>query len=75
MLRNKTKAGKMILDDFCFRLTFEEFKNLISKKSTSSWGGRRKTPRVFTEQGLYMLMTVLRGMLATRQRELLSIKV
>ena len=57
-------------EDFCFYLTQEEFKelkNLISKKSTSSWGGRRKPPRAFTESGLYMLMTVLRGELATKQ--------
>lgn len=57
-------------DDFCFYLTQEEFselKNMISKKSTSSWGGRRKPPRAFTESGLYMLMTVLRGELATMQ--------
>ena len=57
-------------DDFCFYLTQDEFKdlkNLISKKSTSSWGGRRKPPRAFTESGLYMLMTVLRGDLATKQ--------
>ena len=57
-------------DDFCFYLTQDEFKdlkNLISKKSTSSWGGRRKPPRAFTESGLYMLMTVLRGELATKQ--------
>ena len=30
-------------DDFMFRLTKSEFENLISKKSTSSWGDRRKT--------------------------------
>ena len=57
-------------DDFCFYLTPDEFKdlkNLISKKSTSSWGGRRKPLRAFTESGLYMLMTVLRGELATKQ--------
>ena len=57
-------------DDFCFYLTQEEFKelrNLISKNLTSSWGGRRKPPRAFTESGLYMLMTVLRGELATKQ--------
>ncbi|MBQ8934109.1 MAG: ORF6N domain-containing protein [Lachnospiraceae bacterium] len=57
-------------DDFCFYLTKEEFKNLnnlISKKLISSWGGRRKPPRAFTESGLYMLMTVLRGELATKQ--------
>lgn len=39
----------------------------MSKKSTSSWGGRRKLPHAFTEQGIYMLMTVLRGELAIRQ--------
>ena len=34
---------------------------------TSSWGGSRKLPYAFTEQGIYMLMTVLKGELATRQ--------
>ena len=53
-------------DDFMFWLTKSEFENLISKKSTSSWGGRRKLPYAFTEQGIYMLMTVLRGELAVR---------
>ena len=48
-------------------MTRDEFKNLISKNLTSSWGGRRKPPRVFTESGLYMLMTVLRGELAIQQ--------
>ena len=47
--------------DFMLQLTKEEFDNLMSKKLTSSWGGRRKPPRVFTEQGIYMLMTVLKG--------------
>ncbi|MCR5788716.1 MAG: ORF6N domain-containing protein [Lachnospiraceae bacterium] len=63
----KNNIEKFEGDDFCFYLTKEEFKNLISKKLTSSWGGRRKPPRAFTESGLYMLMTVLRGELATRQ--------
>lgn len=45
--------------------------NLISKKMTSSWGGTRKLPYVFTEQGVYMLMTVLKGELATRQSKAL----
>ena len=36
-------------DDFMFQLTKSEFENLISKKSTSSWGGRRKPPYAFTE--------------------------
>ena len=58
-------------EDFMFQLTKEEFENLMSKKSTSSWGGRRKCPRGFTEQGVYMLMTVLRGKLATMQSKAL----
>ena len=58
-------------EDFMFQLTKEEFENLMSKNSTSSWGGRRKCPRVFTEQGIYMLMTVLRGDLAVRQSKAL----
>ena len=53
--------------DFMFELTKEEFQNLISQNATSSWGGRRKLPRAFTEQGIYMLMTVLRSELATVQ--------
>lgn len=58
-------------DDFMFQLTKLEFENLISKKSTSSWGGRRKLPYAFTEQGIYMLMTVLRGDLAVKQSKAL----
>lgn len=45
-------------NDFMFKLTADEFKNLMSKNSTSSWGSRRKLPYAFTEQGVYMLMTV-----------------
>ena len=38
---------------------------------TSSWGGVRKMPYAFTEQGIYMLMTVLRGDLAIMQSKAL----
>lgn len=58
-------------DDFMFQLTKSEFDNLISKKSISSWGGRRKLPYAFTEQGIYMLMTVLKGQLAVKQSKAL----
>lgn len=58
-------------EDFMFQITKEEFDNLISKNLTSSWSGRRKLPKVFTEQGIYMLMTVLKGDLATRQSKAL----
>lgn len=63
--------SKKFDDDFMFQLTKSEFENLISKKSTSSWGGRRKLPYAFTEQGIYMLMTVLRGELAVKQSKAL----
>jgi hypothetical protein len=47
-------------DDFMFQLTGEEFKNLISPIVTSSsYGGRRKLPLVFTELGVAMLSSVL----------------
>jgi hypothetical protein len=52
-------------EDFYFEVTKEELANLKSKFSTSSWGGRRKVSKVFTEQGVYMLATVLRSKRAT----------
>src|SRR5476651_2847777 len=42
-----------------FQLTEEEFKNLMFQFGTSSWGGTRKLPYVFTEQGVAMLSGVL----------------
>ena len=53
--------------DFRFELSKEEWSNLKSKILTASWGGRRTIPYAFTEQGIYMLMTVLRGDLAIEQ--------
>ena len=53
---------------YMFRLSNEEVDSILrSKKSTSSWGGNRYLPYAFTEQGIYMLMTVLKGDLATKQ--------
>src|SRR5579872_927318 len=37
--------------DFMFQLSEKEFKNLIFQNGTSSWGGTRKPPYAFTEQG------------------------
>ena len=51
-------------NDFMFQLTKDEFDNLISQNATSSWGGTRKLPYVFTEQGVYMLATVLKSNVA-----------
>lgn len=59
-------------EEFCFQLNDEEFAdlqsrseattpNLISQSVTSSWGGTRKAPYAFTEQGCAMLSAVLRS--------------
>ena len=48
-------------EDFMFQLTGKEFKDLKFHFGTSSWGGTRKRPRVFTEQGVSMLSSVLRS--------------
>ena len=46
-------------DDFMFQLTYEEISNLRSQFATSSWGGSRYRPMVFTEQGVAMLSSIL----------------
>ena len=46
---------------FLFQLTPEEFEILKSQIVTSSWGGTRKLPYAFTEQGVAMLSSVLRS--------------
>src|SRR5438477_12280656 len=50
--------------DFMFQLTGQEFENLKSQIATSSWGGRRKLPFAFTEQGVAMLSSVLNSEIA-----------
>ncbi len=49
--------------DFMFQLTTAEFENLKSQIaiSSSKWGGRRRAPYAFTEQGVAMLSSVLRS--------------
>ena len=47
--------------DFMFQLTENEFENLKSQFATSSWGGSRKLPFVFTEHGVMMLSSVLKS--------------
>jgi hypothetical protein len=62
---NLNKAVTRNLDrfpgDFMFSLTRKEFQNLKFHFGTSSWGGTRKLPRAFTEQGVAMLSSVLRS--------------
>lgn len=53
---------------FSWVLSEDDYKNLRSKFSTSSlknnYGGRRYNPRVFTEQGVAMLATILKSKVA-----------
>ena len=64
-------------DDFMFQLTDEELQMLSRSQNVTSMqtkgvkGGRVYNPYVFTEQGVYMLMTVLKGELAIKQSKAL----
>ena len=58
--------------DFMFELTDEELEDLRCKNCTANLSSKsRYNPHVFTEQGLYMLMTVLKGQLAVKQSKAL----
>ena len=52
-------------EGYILGLTPEEWRNLKSKFSTSSWGGKQKLPNAFSERGLYMLATILKSPKAT----------
>ena len=60
-------------DDFMFTLTREEIEelsrsqNVTSIQTTGVKGGRAYLPTAFTESGVYMLMTILKSEIATRQ--------
>ena len=62
-------------EDFRFHLTDDEFNEILRSKNltskTENRGGRRYMPYAFTEQGIYMLMTVLKGELAVAQSKML----
>ena len=57
---------------FCFKLSKNEYLDILrSQNATSSlnynnYGGRRYNPRVFTEQGVAMLATILKSDVATQ---------
>jgi len=64
-------------EDFRFQLDSEEIEGLSRSKFLTSMqikgvkGGRSYAPYAFTEQGIYMLMTVLKGERATAQSKAL----
>lgn len=58
-------------EHFMFQLNEEEYNNLRSQFATSSWGGNRRLPYVFSEHGILQLANVLSSEKATR----MSIKI
>jgi len=52
--------------DFMFQLTKDEISNLRCQFGTSSWGGSRYLPYVFTEQGIAMLSGLLNSEIAIK---------
>ncbi|MBO6195407.1 MAG: ORF6N domain-containing protein [Bacilli bacterium] len=64
-------------DDFMFQLTNKEIdylsrcKNFTAMQTKGIKGGRTSNPYVFTEDGIYMLMTVLKGEKAVLQSKTL----
>jgi hypothetical protein len=54
-----TRNKQRFSEDFMFQLTKDEFTDLKSHFATSRWGGVRKLPYAFTEQGVAMLSSVL----------------
>ena len=64
-------------DDFRFELTGEEVQYLSRSQNVTTMqtkgikGGRVYNPYAFTEEGIYMLMTVLKGDLAVKQSKAL----
>ena len=66
--RNRDKFD----EDFYFQLTESEIRTVLSTQVMfSRRGGNRKLPYAFTEPGIYMLMTVLKGDLAVKQSKAL----
>lgn len=64
--RRLNEQVKRNIDDFMFQLRKEELDNLMSQNATSSWGGMRKLPCAFTEQGIAMLSSILKSKTAVK---------
>jgi hypothetical protein len=60
-LNEQVRRNASRFDGYAFQLTQDEAISLMSRNATSSWGGRRKTPWVFTEPGVVMAATVLKS--------------
>lgn len=60
------RNSKRFPTDFAFQITYQELTNLKSQIVTSSWGGNRKLPYAFTEQGVAMLSGLLNSDVAIK---------
>ena len=58
------RNAKRFPSDFMFQLSAQEFADLKSHFVISSWGGIRKLPHAFTEQGVAMLSGLLNSDIA-----------
>ena len=69
ILKSKKLTSKLFITDYESddNKNNEFLRSKILTSKTETRGGRQYLPFVFTEQGIYMLMTVLKGELATRQ--------
>lgn len=70
ILKSKNLTSRLAITSYS-SVGKDKTEDLMSNNLTSSWGGNRKLPYAFTEQGIYMLMTVLKGELATQQSKAL----
>lgn len=48
-------------ENFMFQVTDDDYQILKSQIATSSWGGLRKLPYVFTEHGILKLSNVVKS--------------
>ena len=72
VLKQAVRRNKIIFPShFMFELTTGEFENLRSQIVTSSWGGKRYLPYVFTEHGVLQLANVLRS----RRARMMGIRI
>ena len=62
------RNSERFMSDMMFQLSDDEVEYLRSQFVTANISSKsRSNPRVFTEQGVYMLMTVLKGEIAVKQ--------
>ena len=67
LIRQVRRNIERFPDDFMYQLSKQEGMNLRCQIVTSSWGGRRYLPYVFTQEGVAMLSSVLNSKRAKKE--------